>query len=215
LKTNFSIDVMAGNIATSEAARDLIEAGADGLKVGIGPSPVCSTRTISGAGVPQLTAIIDVVKVAKEFNVPVCADGGMRYPGDVVKALAAGASSIFSGSFFSGTKEAPGMIVFKDGKRFKRYMGSASYESNHERKENQEGKEHKERLDVFVEGVSTLVDYKGPVTETIKNLIKGVKSGLSYCGAYTIKEMQEKAEFIQITQASWEESKTHGIKLSE
>ena len=215
LKKTFPVDVMAGNIATAEAARDLIDAGADGLKVGIGPSPVCSTRLMSGCGVPQLTAIMDVVSVARERNVPVCADGGMRYPGDVVKALAAGASSIFSGTLFAGTEEAPGFIVSKDGKRYKRYMGSASYDSSHERAESKVKHHVKEKLDVYVEGVSTLVDYKGAVQEVIRGLVKGVQSGLSYCGGHTIDEMQKNAEFIRITAAGWNESLTHGMKLSE
>jgi IMP dehydrogenase len=215
LKTNFQTDVMVGNIGTAEAARDLIEAGADGLKIGIGPSPVCSTRIISGAGVPQLTAIMDVVSIAKQYNIPVTADGGMKYPGDVAKAIAAGASTIYSGSFFAGTDETPGMIIMKDGKRYKKYHGSASYESNHVRKENEQGKQFKERLDVFVEGVSNLVDYKGPVSEVIQYLVKGLKSGISYCGARNIKEMQENAEFIEITDASWKESNTRGNKVSE
>ncbi|HIH15471.1 MAG TPA: IMP dehydrogenase [Nanoarchaeota archaeon] len=216
LKMHFShIDVMVGNIATADAARDLIEAGADGLKVGIGPSPVCTTRIISGSGVPQLTAVMDVYSVAKLYGVPVCADGGMKYPGDVPKALGAGATSVYSGSFFSGTDESPGMIIMKDGKRYKRYMGSASYDSNHERKESQDGKKVKEKLDVFVEGVAALVDYKGPVEEVIKGILKGVQSGFSYCGARTIQEMHEKAEFIQITTSAWEESLSHGMKLSD
>ncbi len=209
------IDLMAGNIATGEAARDLILAGADGLKVGIGPSAVCTTRIMSGSGVPQLTAIQDVVSVAKQYDVPVSADGGMQYPGDVAKAIAAGASTIYSGSFFAGTDEAPGFIITKDGKRYKRYMGSASYDSNHERKENTEGKKVKEKLDVYVEGVAILVDYKGSVCEVIKGLVKGLQSGISYCGAYDIKGMQENAEFIQITTSGWEESKSRGTKLSE
>lgn len=215
LKYHFSVDVMAGNIATAAAAKDLIEAGADGLKVGIGPSPVCTTRIISGSGIPQLTAIMDVVSVAKQYGIPVSADGGMQYPGDVAKALAAGASTAYSGSLFAGTDEAPGFIVRKEGKRYKRYMGSASYDSNHERKENVDGERVKERLDVFVEGVSILVDYKGPVQEVIRSLVKGIQSGMSYCGAHTLPEMQEKAEFIQITPAGWEESKSRGTKLSE
>lgn len=209
------VDLMAGNIATAEAARDLILAGADGLKVGIGPSPVCTTRIIAGAGVPQLTAIMDVVAVAKQYDVPVCADGGMKYPGDVAKALAAGASTAFSGFLFSGTDEAPGMIIMKDGKRYKKYMGSASYDSNHERTELREGKQVKERLDVFVEGVSILVDYKGLVQDVIKSLVKGIQSGMSYCGANNLAEMQQNAEFIQITSAGWEESGSRGTKLSE
>lgn len=215
LKKHFKVDVMAGNIATAEAAKDLIKAGADGLKVGIGPSPVCTTRIISGSGVPQLTAIMDVVEVARKYNIPVCADGGMKSPGDVAKAIAAGASSIFSGALFSGTEEAPGMIIMKEGKRYKKYMGSASYDSNHERQESKEGKAVKERLDVFVEGVAILVDYKGAVQEVIRGMVKGLQSGISYCGARDIKEMQRNAEFIQITSAGWEESGSRGTKLSE
>ena len=215
-KYNFpDVDLMAGNIATADAARDLILAGADGLKVGIGPSAVCTTRIMSGSGVPQLTAIMDVVRVAREYDVPVSADGGMQAPGDVAKAIAAGASTIYSGSFFAGTDEAPGHIIMKDGKRYKRYMGSASYDSNHERKENAEGKKVKEKLDVYVEGVAVLVDYKGSVREVIKGLVKGLQSGISYCGAWDIKGMQENAEFIQITTNGWEESKSRGSKLSE
>lgn len=215
LKSNFSVDVMVGNIATGEAARDLIEAGADGLKVGIGPSAVCTTRIMSGSGMPQLSAVMDAVEVAKTYGVPVTADGGMRYPGDVAKAIAAGASSIYSGSFFAGTDEAPGMIIMKSGKRYKKYAGSASYESNHLRKEHLEGKEVKEKIDVFVEGVSTLVDYKGTVQDVVKGLKKGLQSAISYCGARTIHEMQEQAQFIQITGSGWEESKARGMLVSE
>ncbi|HIH10675.1 TPA: IMP dehydrogenase [Candidatus Woesearchaeota archaeon] len=215
LKKNFVVDIMAGNIATAKAAEDLIKAGADGLKVGIGPSPVCTTRLMSGAGVPQLTAIMDVVGIAKQYNLPVCADGGMKLPGDAAKALAAGASTVFSGSFFAGTDEAPGLIIAKDGKRYKRYMGSASYDSNHERQESKEHKSIKEKVDVFVEGVAILVDYKGPVSDVIKGLVKGIQSGMSYCGAATMDELHHNAEFIQITTSGWEESKERGMKLSE
>ncbi len=215
LKFTFNIDVMAGNIATADAARDLIAAGADGLKVGIGPSPVCTTRIISGSGVPQLTAILEVAEVAKNSGIPVSADGGMKYPGDCVKALAAGASTIYSGSFFAGTDESPGMILMKDGKRYKRYIGSASYDSGHERKEKEEGKEIREKMDIFVEGVSNLVDYKGPVEEVIKGLVKGIKSGMSYAGARNIPELHECSEFIEITPSGWEESLSRGQKVSE
>ncbi|MEK6900952.1 MAG: IMP dehydrogenase, partial [Nanoarchaeota archaeon] len=209
------VDVMAGNIATAAAARDLIEAGADGLKVGIGPSPVCTTRIMAGAGVPQLTAVMDVVSVARVYNVPVCADGGLKSSGDVAKAIAAGASTIFSGFLFAGTDEAPGMIIMKEGKRYKRYMGSASYDSSHERKENEEKKSLKERMDVFVEGVSILIDYKGQVCDVIRGMVKGLQSGISYCGGKDIAEMQHNAEFLQITSAGWEESKAQGMRLSE
>lgn len=215
LKAVFSIDIMVGNIATKEAAIDLIEAGADGVKVGIGPSPVCTTRIMAGAGVPQFSAVYNVASVAKKMGVPVAADGGMIYPGDAVKALAAGASTTYSGSFFAGTTEAPGMVIMKDGKRYKKYIGSASYESSHVRRELQTKSRIQERIDVFVEGVSSLVDFKGPVEEVIVGLTKGVQSGLSYCGANTIAEMQANAEFIRITPSGWTESGSRGMKISE
>jgi IMP dehydrogenase len=215
LKSTFKIDVMAGNIATKTAAEDLIKAGADGLKVGIGPSPVCTTRLMSGSGIPQLTAILDVCSVAKKYGVPVSADGGAKYPGDVAKAIAAGADTIYSGSFFAGTSETPGLIIALEGKRYKRYMGSASYDNNHERKEKLEGKKHKEKINVFVEGVSTLVDYKGSVRGIISSLVNGLRSGVSYCGAHNLKEMQENAEFIKVTSSGIIESRARGKKLSE
>ena len=214
-KSKFDTDILVGNIATAEAAKDLIEAGADGLKVGIGPSPVCTTRIISGSGIPQLTAIIDVCSVAKEYGIPVAADGGMKYPGDATKALGAGASTIYSGSFFSGTDEAPGYIIMKEGKRYKRYFGSASYTSNHERKERIDNIKLKEKIDVFVEGVANLVDYKGPVDDVIKSLLKGIRSGISYCGAQNLEEMRNNAEFIKITSNGWTESLSRGKRMSE
>lgn len=209
------VDLMAGNIATKEAARDLILAGVDGLKIGIGPSPVCITRIISGSGIPQLTAVMDVVEIAKQYDVPVSADGGIRYPGDLSKAIAAGASTAYCGNIFAGTDETPGIIITMDGKRYKRYMGSASYDSSHERKENTEGKRFTQKLDAFVEGVANLVNYKGPVREVIKGMINGLRSGMSYCGAKDIKEMQNNAEFIHITSAGWEEGMNRGRKISE
>ncbi|MFH1649332.1 MAG: IMP dehydrogenase [Candidatus Woesearchaeota archaeon] len=214
-KNKFDADIIVGNIATGEAAKDLIEAGADGLKVGIGPSPVCTTRLMSGAGVPQLTAVMEVCAVAKKYGIPVTADGGMQYPGDAVKALAAGASTVYSGNFFAGTNEAPGRIVIKDGKRYKRYIGSASYDSNHERREKLTGMAIKTNLDVFVEGVSSLVPYKGPVDDVIESILKGIRSGMSYCGSRTITEMQANSEFIKITAAGFEENQSRGFKTSE
>ncbi len=215
LKANFSVDVMVGNIATREAARDLIEAGVDGLKIGIGPSPVCTTRIKAGAGIPQFSAVQEVAKVAREYGIPVTADGGMREPGDCAKAIAAGASSVFSGSMFAGTDEAPGRIILKDGKRFKRYMGSASYDGGHERREKLDKKSYKKKMNISVEGISTLVDYKGPVRGIMEAFSKGLRSAVSYCGSRNIKEMQQNAEFIQITAAGWHESKGRGTKLSE
>ncbi len=215
LKSIFEIDVMVGNIGTAAAARDLIEAGADGLKIGIGPSPVCTTRITAGAGVPQFTAVMNVAREAKKYGVPVSADGGMKLPGDAAKALAIGASSVYSGSFFAGTDEAPGMIIKKDGRNYKKYIGSASYESSHVRKETQTNSIIRKRMNAYVEGISSLVDYKGPVQDVIDWLARGVQSGLSYCGAHSIEEMQENAEFVRITPSGWTESGSRGMKLSE
>jgi IMP dehydrogenase len=215
LKRNVSVDVVAGTVVTEEAAIALIEAGADGLQVGIGVSPICTTRIISGAGMPQLTAIMNVSKAANQFDVPICIIGGVKYPGDVAKALAAGTDTVMSGYLFAGTDEAPGRVIMKDGRKYKKYIGSASYESAHARKEIEDGKKIKEKLDLFVEGVSNLVDYKGPVEEVIKSILKGVKSGFSYCGARNMEELHEKAEFIEITSAGHEESLARGKRLSE
>lgn len=214
LKSRYSIDIMVGNIATAEAAQDLIDAGADGLKVGIGPSAVCTTRLISGAGVPQLTAIMDVYSIAQKYNIPIAADGGMEKPGDAVKALAAGASTIYSGSFFAGTDEAPGKIIIREGKRYKLYRGSASYESQQQRQDKGERKAN-DTKNVYVEGVSILVDYKGSVTNVISSLIKGIQSGISYCGARNIQEMQQNVEFMQVTSHGVIESGSRGKKLRE
>jgi len=201
LKKTFSIDILAGNIATAQAAKDLIDAGADGIKVGIGPSPVCTTRIISGAGIPQLTAIMDVCSVATPAGVPVCADGGITYPGDVTKAIAAGASTIMSGSLFSGCDESPTPIIKKDGKRVKTYYGSASFENAVNRKELATGKRVKQSFQTFVEGVTKYVDYRGSVKDVIDEYNRGLQSGISYGGARNIKELQETAEFIQVSAA--------------
>ena len=213
MKERYDVDIVAGNIATAEAAEELVEAGADGLKVGVGPGKVCSTRLMTGAGVPQLTAVDDVSKVAEDHGIPVIADGGLEHPGDIVKAVGAGASCICSGSFFAGTDEAPGPIVKKDGKRFKKYRGSASYNSNKKRHEKQG--ERTEDLDVFVEGVSVLVDYKGTVEDVIDSLCKGVKSGVSYCGKERLMDVRGDVEFIKITNQGRIESGTRGNKVRD
>lgn len=201
LKSTFKVDILAGNIATAKAAKDLIAAGVDGLKVGIGPSPVCTTRVISGSGMPQLTAIIDVCSVANAAGVPVCADGGITYPGDVTKAIAAGASTIMSGSLFAGCDESPTPILKHDGKQVKKYFGSASFENTINRKELETGKRVKQTFQTFVEGVSKYVDYKGSVKNVIDEFNRGFQSGISYGGARNIAELQEKAEFVQVSAA--------------
>jgi IMP dehydrogenase len=208
-------ELVAGNVATYEGARDLVAAGADGIKVGVGPGSICSTRIVSGSGVPQLTAIMDCAKITRERGIPICADGGIRDSGDIAKALAAGASSVMLGSLFAGCDESPGFTVSRGGSRYKIYRGMASLTATLSRKK----KEHEEiELDpisvaeVVPEGVESMAPYKGPVTDVVYQLIGGVRSGMSYTGARTLKDFWEKAEFIKITAASWSESKPHHLE---
>jgi IMP dehydrogenase len=209
-------ELIAGNVATGEGTRDLIKAGVDAVKVGVGSGSICITRVVTGSGVPQLTAVIDSVKVAKEYGIPVISDGGIRNSGDTIKALAAGASSVMVGSIFGGTDESPGKTVVRHGKKFKMYRGMASFYASLGRKYREGGPEVVETEDpndYVPEGVEAMVPYKGSVTEIIRQLVGGIRSGLSYCGAQDILEMQEKAEFIKITPAGYIESQPHDVNL--
>ncbi|HLD57909.1 MAG TPA: IMP dehydrogenase [archaeon] len=206
-----NIEIMAGNIATADAAKDLIDADVDSIKVGVGPGSTCVTRIITGAGVPQLTAIMDVAKAAADAGIPVVADGGLRTSGDIVKALAAGASTAFSGFLFAGTEETPGITVLRKGRKFKIYRGSASFGSALGRKERDSTDDTIDPNEYVPEGVESIVPYKGSVSEVIKQLIGGLKSGISYCGAKNINEMQKNAEFIRVTDNGVKESGHHDV----
>ena len=197
------VEVIAGNVATAEGCRDLILAGADAVKVGIGPGSACTTRIVSGAGVPQLTAIIDCAKVAREFSVPLIADGGIRNSGDLAKVIAAGASTGMFGNLFAGTEEAPGTTVIRSGKKYKIYRGSASIDSAIDRESRGE---EIDSLDYVAEGIEGFVPFKGSVVEIIQQLVGGLRSGISYCGATSIPEMQRNAEFTKISEAGKKES---------
>ncbi|MBD3155560.1 MAG: IMP dehydrogenase [Candidatus Aenigmarchaeota archaeon] len=216
VKENFNgTEVIAGNVATAEATEELIKAGADGIKVGIGPGSTCITRIVTGSGVPQLTAISDCAGIAKEYNIPVMADGGLRTSGDITKALAAGASSVMSGFFFAGTKETPGKEIIKNGRKYKIYRGSASLGSNLTTKQKRDAKKWRE-IDIFditPEGVEACVPYRGNVSEVISKLIGGLRSGMSYCGAKTIGEMQKNAEFIKMSGSGLAESYSHDLEV--
>lgn len=202
LKDTYSnIGVIAGNLATPEAARDLIEAGADAIKVGIGPGSMCTTRIITGCGVPQLTAIALCTEVAESYNIPVIADGGIRTSGDIVKALAAGASCVMLGSMLSGTIETPGDII--NGR--KQYRGMAS-------KSAQVSWRGEVPTGMAPEGESTTVNVKGPVDIVIHELLGGIRSGMSYVNATTIKEIREKAQFMEMTPNGISESRAHGVR---
>jgi IMP dehydrogenase len=211
-----SCDLIAGNVATGDGARDLIKAGVDAVKVGVGSGSICITRVVTGSGVPQLTAVIDAVKAAREFDIPVISDGGIRTSGDLTKALAAGASSAMIGSMFGGTDESPGKTLVKNGKKYKMYRGMASYMASLGRKYRQEGPEvvDSDDLNDYVpEGVEAMVPYKGSVVEIVRQLAGGLRSGLSYCGAKSIPEMQRNAEFIRITGAGFIESQPHDVDV--
>lgn len=211
-----NIDIVIGNIATKEAAEFLIEKGADALKVGIGPGSICTTRVIAGVGAPQLSAIYNVAEYANKFGVPVIADGGIRYSGDIVKALAAGADAIMIGSLFAGVDESPGETVIYEGRKFKTYRGMGSIEAMQHGSKDRYGQADEENIRKLVpEGIVGRVPYKGYLSEVVYQLVGGLRAGMGYCGAKTIAELQEKAKFIKITNAGVQESHPHDIAITK
>ena len=208
-------ELIAGNVATAQGVEDLIKAGVDAVKVGVGSGSICITRVITGSGVPQLTAVMDCAKIGRENDVPIISDGGTRNSGDATKALAAGASSVMIGSLLGGTDESPGSLLTKNGKRFKVYRGMASLAASLGRKSKEAGNYSLEDdlNDYIAEGVEGMVPYKGNVTDILKQLTGGVRSGLSYCGARSIPQMQENAEFIRMSRAGFAESQPHDVSL--
>ncbi|WP_308748823.1 IMP dehydrogenase [uncultured Anaerococcus sp.] len=206
------LQVIAGNIATGEAARDLIEAGVDCVKVGIGPGSICTTRVVTGVGVPQISAIVDCVEVAKEYGIPVIADGGIKYSGDITKALACGANVIMAGSLFAGTEESPGETIMFEGKQFKEYRGMGSLASM---KSGSSDRYFQNDTKKFVpEGVEGRVAYKGLVGDVVYQLLGGLRSGMGYVGAANLKELYEKSKFVKISPASLVENHPHDIQIT-
>lgn len=205
--------VIAGNIATSEAARDLISAGADAIKVGIGPGSICTTRVVAGIGVPQVTAIYDVACEAAGSGVPVIADGGIKYSGDLVKAIAAGASVIMIGSLFAGCEESPGTTEIFQGRQFKVYRGMGSLAAMEKGSKDRYFQENSRKL--VPEGVEGRVPYKGPLSDTVFQLIGGLRAGMGYCGTPTVAELQERGQFVRITGAGLRESHPHDINITK
>jgi IMP dehydrogenase len=199
--------IIAGNVATSEGVEDLASAGADSIKVGIGPGAACITRETTGAGVPQLTAVLDCYEAAKKSHVSIIADGGIKGPGDITKALAAGANAVMIGSLFAGTEESPGYFVVRDGAKYKAYRGMASFGANLSRKSlNKAYIDPEDMFDVVPEGVESTVPYRGSVREVVAQLMGGVRSGMSYCGATNLEELRKNARFIRLTQGAANES---------
>jgi IMP dehydrogenase len=213
---NKNIPIIVGNIATKDAAKDLINAGADALKVGIGPGSICTTRIIAGIGVPQLTAIMNVYSVAKENGIPVIADGGIRFSGDIVKALAAGASTVMMGSIFAGTEEAPGETIIYQGRKFKTYRGMGSIGAMKKGSKDRYFQDDVEESNKLVpEGVEGMVAFKGDVSDLVHQLLGGVKSGMGYIGASNLDELIEKSEFVKISSSGMKESHAHDINITK
>lgn len=214
-KKNYAFDIVAGNVATPEAVEALIAVGADGIKVGIGPGSICTTRIIAGIGVPQLSAIINCAKAAKGSGVPIIADGGIKYSGDIVKALAAGASSVMIGSLLAGTEEAPGEMIIYQGKSYKSYRGMGSLGAMAQGAKDRYFQDNVNDTKKLVpEGIEGRVAYKGSLSETLFQMVGGVRQAMGYVGARTIPELQERCQFIRISQAGLRESHTHDVYIT-
>jgi IMP dehydrogenase len=207
------LDIVAGNVATGEATRDLIEAGATIIKVGIGPGSICTTRVVAGIGVPQITAVYDCATVAKEYGVPIIADGGVKYSGDIAKALAAGADAVMLGSLLAGTEESPGEFEIYQGRRFKVYRGMGSIGAMKEGSKDRYFQENAQKL--VPEGIEGRVPYKGPLADTLYQLVGGLRAGMGYCGAASLQELKLDTQFIRITGAGLRESHPHDVQITK
>ncbi|MGB9710769.1 MAG: IMP dehydrogenase [Thermodesulfovibrio sp.] len=214
LKRRFDIDVVAGNIATAEATEELIQAGADAVKVGIGPGSICTTRIVAGAGVPQLTAIMNCYRVTSKYKIPLIADGGIKYSGDITKALAAGAHCVMIGSLFAGTDEAPGEIILYQGRSYKTYRGMGSIGAMQSGSSDRYSQQGLTPEKLVPEGVEGRVPYRGPLSKSVHQLVGGLKSGMGYCGCRTLEELRTKAKFIKITNAGLRESHVHDVTIT-
>jgi len=216
IKAKHEIDVIAGNIATAEAAADLIEAGANAVKVGIGPGAICTTRIISGVGVPQVSAIMNCASVAEKHNIPVIADGGIRQSGDITKAIAAGASTVMIGSLFAGLKESPGQLVIYKGRQFKEYRGMGSLGAMVKGSADRYGQSSATEMSKLVpEGVEGRVPYRGMLGDFVYQLVGGLRAGMGYCGARNIEELRKNSRFVRISAASVSESHPHDIQITK
>ena len=209
------LQVIAGNIATEEAARDLIKAGADAVKVGMGPGSICTTRVVSGAGMPQITAILECSKATRDANIPLIADGGIKYSGDITKALAAGADTVMIGSLFAGTDESPGETILYQGRTFKAYRGMGSIGAMQEGSRDRYGQDSEAPSKLVPEGIEGRVPYKGPISSMVLQLVGGLRSGMGYGGVRTIAELQKHTRFMKITEASLRESHVHDVFITK
>ena len=215
IKKKFGTEVVAGNVATAEGTLDLIKAGADAVKIGIGPGSICTTRIVAGAGVPQLTAIRDCYSVAKKYKIPLIADGGIKYSGDITKALAAGADAVMIGSLFAGVDESPGEVVLYQGRSYKVYRGMGSIGAMEQGAKDRYQQEGVEAKKLVPEGVEGRVPYKGTLAQSVHQLMGGLRSGMGYCGAKNLAELKRKAKFISITNAGLRESHVHDVIITK
>lgn len=216
IKSQYDIDVIAGNIATADAAQDLIKAGANAVKVGIGPGAICTTRMISGVGVPQISAVMNCAKVGDKYGVPVIADGGIRHSGDITKAIAAGASSVMLGSLFAGLDESPGQLVIYKGRQFKEYRGMGSIGAMVKGSADRYGQDSSVRKEKLVpEGVEGRVPYRGSLGDFVYQLVGGLRAGMGYCGTQRMEELRTKAKFVRISSAGMSESHPHDILITK
>ena len=209
------IGIIAGNIATSEATRDLIDVGVDAVKVGIGPSAICTTRVVAGAGVPQVTAIAECARIAREYGIPVIADGGVKHSGDIAKAIAAGANVVMVGSLLAGTDESPGEIELYQGRAFKAYRGMGSVGAMRHGSKDRYFQRDVDEAKLVPEGIEGRVPYKGPVSETVHQLVGGLRAGMGYCGCANIATMQTDAQFVQVTTAGLREAHVHDVQITK
>ncbi|MGH9771410.1 MAG: IMP dehydrogenase, partial [Candidatus Acidiferrales bacterium] len=216
LKGKFpQVELVAGNVATYEGARDLIALGVDAVKVGIGPGSICTTRIVTGAGVPQITAILEAARAARPAGIPVIADGGVKFSGDVTKAIAAGASSVMIGSLFAGTEESPGETILYQGRSFKSYRGMGSLGAMESGSGDRYAQEGQAPAKMVAEGIEGRVPYKGMLTEVVTQLVGGLRSGMGYCGTGSIEELQKTAQFIRITSSGLRESHVHDVIITK
>ena len=214
-KRHRTLQIVAGNIATAQAARDLIKAGADAIKVGMGPGAICTTRVVAGAGVPQITAIMDCAAVAAKAGVPLIADGGIKFSGDIVKALAAGADVVMIGSLFAGTDETPGEIVLYEGRSFKSYRGMGSIEAMKEGSKDRYAQADVEESKLVAEGIEGRVPYKGRLADSIFQLVGGLRAGMGYCGTRTLDELKTNGRFMMVTAAALREGHPHDVIITK
>jgi IMP dehydrogenase len=210
------LEIVAGNVGTAEATRDIIKAGADGVKVGIGPGSICTTRVIAGVGVPQVTAIMECAKVASRYSVPIIADGGVKQTGDIAKAVAAGADAVMIGGLFAGVEESPGEKVLYEGRSYKLYRGMGSLGAMRQGSRDRYFQDAEDDLQKLVpEGIEGRVPFKGPLGDTVYQMIGGLRSAMGYCGAHSVAEMKRNAQFFRMTSAGLRESHPHDIDITK